>query len=70
MSTYDNYTYPTANPDAGKGHPGHTTPQEDEKVVQLRAGLEKEGFTGRLDTHTLLRFLRARKFDVEAAKQM
>ncbi|KAF8244335.1 hypothetical protein K440DRAFT_605138 [Wilcoxina mikolae CBS 423.85] len=70
MSTYDNYTYPTANPDAGRGHPGHTTPEEDEKVIQLRSGLEKEGITERLDTNTLLRFLRARKFDVELAKQM
>jgi hypothetical protein len=32
--------------------------------------LESENFTDRLDTLTLLRFLRARKFDVAAAKTM
>ena len=37
---------------------------------QLRAALEQAGFTERLDTLTMLRFLRARKFNVEHAKQM
>ena len=32
--------------------------------------LEQEGYTKNLDTITLLRFLRARKFDVQLAKQM
>merc|ERR1711939_947113 len=32
--------------------------------------LEQEGYTERLDTLTLLRFLRARKFNVELSKQM
>ncbi|KAL2135184.1 hypothetical protein VTI74DRAFT_9501 [Chaetomium olivicolor] len=32
--------------------------------------LEAEGYTKRLDTLTLLRFLRARKFNVELSKQM
>lgn len=37
---------------------------------QLRVELENLGYTERLDSLTLLRFLRARKFDVEAAKTM
>ncbi|KAF8458220.1 putative phosphatidylinositol transporter [Kalaharituber pfeilii] len=52
------------------GHPGHTTPEQDTAVEKLRAELEKEGYTERLDTLTLLRFLRARKFVHENAKQM
>ncbi|KAF8250472.1 hypothetical protein K440DRAFT_580630 [Wilcoxina mikolae CBS 423.85] len=67
---YDNFTYPTINPESGSGHPGHTTGEQDEKVVQLRKELEEANYTERLDTLTLLRFLRARKFDVALAKQM
>ncbi|OQD72347.1 hypothetical protein PENPOL_c001G08095 [Penicillium polonicum] len=67
---YDQYDFPTTAPEAQPGHPGHTSPEQDAKVHQLRAELEKLGYTERLDTLTLLRFLRARKFDVEAAKTM
>ncbi|KAJ5943927.1 hypothetical protein N7516_004095 [Penicillium verrucosum] len=67
---YDQYDFPTTAPEAQPGHPGHTSPEQDAKVHQLRADLEKLGYTERLDTLTLLRFLRARKFDVEAAKTM
>ncbi|CAG7989993.1 unnamed protein product [Penicillium olsonii] len=67
---YDQYDFPTTAPEAQPGHPGHTSPEQDAKVHQLRADLEKLGYTERLDTLTLLRFLRARKFDVEAAKAM
>ncbi|CAG7947879.1 unnamed protein product [Penicillium nalgiovense] len=69
-SKYDQYDFPTTAPEAQPGHPGHTSPEQDAKVHQLRAELEKLGYTERLDTLTLLRFLRARKFDVEAAKTM
>lgn len=69
-SKYDDYDFPTTAPEAMSGHPGHTTPEQDAKVEQLRSELEKEGYTKRLDTLTLLRFLRARKFDVAAAKTM
>ncbi|KAJ6187903.1 hypothetical protein N7519_002811 [Penicillium mononematosum] len=69
-SKYDQYDFPTTAPEAQPGHPGHTSPEQDAKVHQLRAELEKLGYTERLDTLTLLRFLRARKFDVEAAKAM
>jgi hypothetical protein len=69
-SKYDDYDFPTTAPEAQPGHPGHTTPEQDAKVEQLRSELEQEGYTERLDTLTLLRFLRARKFDVAAAKAM
>lgn len=69
-SKYDNYHFPTTNPNSGAGHPGHTTPEQDEKVVQMRKEIEAEGYSERLDTLTLLRFLRARKFDVSLAKAM
>lgn len=67
---YDHFDYPTSAPVAKPGHPGHTTEAQQAQVEQLRLMLEAEGHTKRLDTLTLLRFLRARKFDVAAAKKM
>ncbi|WYZ34114.1 hypothetical protein EsH8_I_000390 [Colletotrichum jinshuiense] len=67
---YDQYDHPTVAAAAQSGHPGHLTPEQQAQVAQLRLMLEAEGFTKRLDTLTLLRFLRARKFDVNLAKQM
>ncbi|KAF9889160.1 cytosolic factor, phosphatidylinositol/phosphatidylcholine transfer protein [Aspergillus nanangensis] len=70
QSKYDDYDFPTTAPEAQSGHPGHTTPEQDQKVEQLRTELEQLGYTERLDTLTLLRFLRARKFDVALSKAM
>lgn len=67
---YDDYDFPTTAPEVKSGHPGHTTPEQDAQVFQLRSILEGLGYKDRLDTLTLLRFLRARKFNVEAAKNM
>lgn len=67
---YDHYDFPTTAPEPRPGHPGHTTEEQDAKVFQLRTMLEQEGYTDRLDTLSLLRFLRARKFNVELAKAM
>jgi len=67
---YDHYDYPAVAPVPQSGHPGHTTPEQDAQVYQLRMALEAEGYKERLDTLTMLRFLRARKFNVEAAKKM
>ncbi|KAJ9191137.1 hypothetical protein DTO166G4_4860 [Paecilomyces variotii] len=67
---YDDYDFPTTAPEPQSGHPGHTTPEQDAQVVLLRSTLEQLGYKDRLDTLTLLRFLRARKFNVEAAKNM
>lgn len=69
-SKYDDYDFPTTAPESQPGHPGHTTPEQDAAVAQLRSQLEQAGYKERLDTLTLLRFLRARKFNVEAAKTM
>ncbi|OQE16881.1 hypothetical protein PENFLA_c026G00446 [Penicillium flavigenum] len=69
-SKYDQYDFPTTAPESQSGHSGHTTPEQDAKMHQLRVELEKLGHSERLDSLTLLRFLRARKFDVEAAKTM
>lgn len=54
IKSYDNYTYPVSNPETGAGHPGHTTPDEEAKVLQLRKELEEAGYTARLDTHTMV----------------
>lgn len=67
---YDDYDYPVTAPETQSGHPGHTTKEQDAQVHQLRAMLEQAGYTERLDTLTMLRFLRARKFNVELSKQM
>lgn len=67
---YDHYDYPVTAPTSQTGHPGHTTKEQDAAVHQLRMMLEQQGYKDRLDTLTLLRFLRARKFNVDASKQM
>jgi hypothetical protein len=84
---YDHYDFPTTSPNKHSGHPGHTTPEQDAQVFQLRMMLEQAGYTERLDTLTLvcmrslglveqdltsiqLRFLRARKFDVQLSEKM
>ncbi|KJX97767.1 sec14 cytosolic factor like protein [Zymoseptoria brevis] len=67
---YDDYDFPTTAPTPQSGHPGHTTKEQDAAVFQLRSILEQEGYSKRLDTLTLLRYLRARKFDVNLSKQM
>jgi hypothetical protein len=52
---YDHYDYPTTSPNKQSGHPGHTTPEQDAQVYQLRMKLEADGYTERLDTLTLVR---------------
>ncbi|KAL8287506.1 hypothetical protein RQP46_003364 [Phenoliferia psychrophenolica] len=57
------------------GHTGHLTTEQEDALVEFKAQLAKDGFyTPPTDTTppshdepTLLRFLRARKFDVEGA---
>lgn len=52
---YDHYDYPTDSATVLSGHPGHTTPEQDAQVHQLRTELERAGYTERLDTLTLVR---------------
>lgn len=51
---YDNYDYPTTAPTPQSGHPGHTTPEQNAQVEQLRTLLEQAGHTQNLDTLTLV----------------
>lgn len=51
---YDHYDFPTISPTTLPGHPGHTTPEQDAQVHQLRMKLEAAGYTDRLDTLTLV----------------
>jgi len=51
---YDHYDFPTTAPTKQSGHPGHTTPEQDAQVFQLRTKLEQAGYTERLDTLTLV----------------
>lgn len=51
---YDNYDFPTTAPTPQNGHPGHTTPEQDAQIFQLRSLLEAEGYTKNLDTLTLV----------------
>ncbi|KAJ5046497.1 uncharacterized protein L3040_003740 [Drepanopeziza brunnea f. sp. 'multigermtubi'] len=69
-SKYDDYDFPIVSATNQTGHPGHTTPEQEASLYQLRMKLEAAGYTERLDTLTLLRFLRARKFDVALSEKM
>lgn len=54
----------------GDGYPGHLTASQAATLEVLRKQLEELGYTERLDDATLLRFLRARKFDIAKTKEM
>lgn len=60
---YDHYDFPTVSVNNQSGHPGHTTPEQDAQVHQLRTMLEQAGYTDRLDTLTLV------LYDTEKAQQ-
>jgi hypothetical protein len=53
-----------------QGRAGHLTPVQESALAQLKSELEAASITGTYDDNLFLRFLRARKFDVEAAKKM
>lgn len=53
-SKYDDFDYPTTSPEVKAGHPGHTTPEQDAQVFQLRTQLEQAKYTERLDTLSMV----------------
>ena len=53
-SKYDDFDYPTTSPEVKSGHPGHTTPEQDAQIFQLRTQLEQAGYTERLDTLSMV----------------
>lgn len=57
-------------PTGTTGYPGYLTDAQKAALEQLRLLLEASGYTERIDDSTLLRFLRARKFDIMKAKEM
>lgn len=60
----------TCPPGTPTGYPGNLTPEQETALKELRQKLVAEGYSLRLDDATLLRFLRARKFNVEQAHAM
>jgi hypothetical protein len=54
----------------GEGYPGHLNMSQAASLEVLRKQLEELGYKDRLDDASLLRFLRARKFDLQKTKEM
>lgn len=66
LESYPQITAPTEL----TGFTSNLTLEQKVALTELRSLLEKEGFEKRLDDSTLLRFLRARRFNVSKAKEM
>lgn len=66
LASYPQITAPTEQ----TGYTSNLTEEQRAAVVELRANLQKLGYTRRLDDASLLRFLRARKFNVQKATLM
>uniref|UniRef100_A0A060SX04 ARAD1A00946p n=1 Tax=Blastobotrys adeninivorans TaxID=409370 RepID=A0A060SX04_BLAAD len=58
------------NQSSHEGYPGFLNQSQMAALDTLRKQLKDAGYTKRLDDATLLRFLRARKFDVAKAREM
>lgn len=51
---YDDFDFPIVAPVKANGHPGHLTDEQNAAVKTLRESLEKQGYTDRLDSLTLV----------------
>ncbi|CCF55632.1 hypothetical protein KAFR_0A01940 [Kazachstania africana CBS 2517] len=64
-------SYPQICPQGSlPGTPGNLDEAQKSALEEFRRELQNAGFVQRLDDATLLRFLRARKFDVKLSKEM
>ncbi|CDO92289.1 unnamed protein product [Kluyveromyces dobzhanskii CBS 2104] len=64
-------SYPQTCPSGSQaGTPGNLDAKQEAALKEFKELLESLGYKERLDESTLLRFLRARKFDTEASKIM
>ncbi|KAK6462933.1 phosphatidylinositol/phosphatidylcholine transfer protein Sec14p [Scheffersomyces coipomensis] len=64
-------SYPQINaPTEQTGYTCNLTDEQKTTLAHLKVSLEAMGYTDRLDEATLLRFLRARKFDLFKAQEM
>lgn len=66
LASYPQVSAPSEIP----GYTSNLTEEQKTKLALFRKYLTEQGYTQRLDDASLLRFLRARKFDVEKAKEM
>ncbi|WLF80751.1 cytosolic factor, phosphatidylinositol/phosphatidylcholine transfer protein [Lodderomyces elongisporus] len=66
LESYPQITAPTDQ----TGYTSNLTEEQKQKVIQLRTELVELGYQERLDDANLLRFLRARKFDLTLTKEM
>jgi len=68
VSQYDDYDFPLNSEESGCY--GNLSTDQETALVELRSHLIKANYTQRLDTLSLLRFLRKKDFNVEQAQEL